>query len=277
MTDLRPGIYPGTSYDVYASWPAVRASTLNACARSMAHGREAEINPADDTDALAFGTALHTALLEPERFRKEYIVTPKFDRRTKAGKSAWTQFEDEYGHLMPIVEDEYDAAEAMIRSVYGCRDAAELLANATARELSFVWSDGETGLLCKGRVDLLTTFEGWTFIVDLKSTRDASQFAFQSQMTKLRYYASLAWYRLGLNVLAPHDRRCALLPVEKTPPYACKPYEVMVDAIENGEIEMRALLRKYAVAREIGLYEAYGHDMGMIDLPHWKHKELEAA
>jgi hypothetical protein len=41
---------------------------------------------------MAFGSAVHCAMLEPDDFYKEYHVMPKLDRRTKVGKS---EFEDQ--------------------------------------------------------------------------------------------------------------------------------------------------------------------------------------
>lgn len=265
---MKSGVYLNIPYETYASWPAVRVSTLNACARSMAHGREAELNPRDDTSALAFGQAIHTALLEPDRFRQEYIVAPSCDRRTKGGRAEWESFIELAAGKTPILAGEFAAAEAMIKSVYGERDCAELLAHGRAREISFVWHDDVTGLLCKGRVDLLTEFAGWTIICDLKSTSNASRYAFQRQMANLGYYRSVAWYRLGLNALVPADRRCVLIAIEKTPPYCAVAYEINDQALAIGEREVRELLVRYASSCESGLWPGYSDgNVVVMDLP----------
>ena len=39
-----------------------------------------------ESSAMALGTAVHCAMLEPEMYYKEFHVMPKIDRRTKAGK-----------------------------------------------------------------------------------------------------------------------------------------------------------------------------------------------
>ena len=47
------------------------------------------------TPALEFGTAFHSMLLEPEEFTKRYckeLKSPKFDRRTKVGKVAYSEW-----------------------------------------------------------------------------------------------------------------------------------------------------------------------------------------
>lgn len=273
---IAPGIYRNIPYDTYAAWPAVRASTLIACARSMAHGRQAELDGGRDTAALSFGTAFHTALLEPDRFRREFAVAPSVDRRTKDGKQAWADFLAANGGKTPITEDDHAIAEAMIRSVYAHRDAAELLSNALAKEVAFVWRDEATGVLCKGRADAITTFAGWTVILDLKSARDASKRAFARDMSTHGYYRAMAWYRRGLAALAPAERRCVLLPVEKTPPYCTATYEIDCRALDKGDEEMTDLLTRYDEARRSNVWPGYPHDTAVIDLPEWVYRQ-EAA
>lgn len=46
----------------------------------------------EETPALLFGTALHTALLEPSKFESEFVVAPECDRRTTNGKAIWMDF-----------------------------------------------------------------------------------------------------------------------------------------------------------------------------------------
>ena len=60
--------------------------------------------PEFNSPALMFGAALHKAVLEPDGFGDEYIVAPKFDRRTKDGKAAYAAFE------MSLAGRTYDTA-----------------------------------------------------------------------------------------------------------------------------------------------------------------------
>ena len=60
--------------------------------KSPAHLREALDHPSPPTPAMAFGTAVHTHVLEPDRFFEEFAVVEKFDRRTKEGKEAAARF-----------------------------------------------------------------------------------------------------------------------------------------------------------------------------------------
>jgi hypothetical protein len=241
----------------------------------MAHGRQAEISPRDDTDELRFGRALHSALLEPDRFDEEFAVAPYTDRRTKAGKNTWTEFSNANSGKTIITADEYECTEKMQRVAYDHPVVSLLLSEAAATELSIVWKDADTELLCKGRIDLLTTFCGWTIIGDIKTTVDASRHAFKRQATAYGYYRAMAWYRRGLNELVPAERRCVLVAIEKTPPFCVVPYELDEMALKIGDAENVELLARYAECKRSGLWPGYSDNIVVMDLPAWKVKGYE--
>ena len=70
LIDVEPGIYPGTPYDQYAKWNALRVSTLRFAAYSSKHLKWAMDGrlEREETDALRLGTAIHMRLLEPDRY-----------------------------------------------------------------------------------------------------------------------------------------------------------------------------------------------------------------
>jgi hypothetical protein len=74
--------------------------------KSPAHLREALIIRMPPTPAMAFGTAVHTHVLEQDRFAEEFAVAEKFDRRTKEGKEAAARFEQENQGKTLITSDD---------------------------------------------------------------------------------------------------------------------------------------------------------------------------
>jgi len=54
--------------------------------KSPAHLRETLDHPPPPTPAMALGSAVHTYVLEPDRFSEEFVVAEKFDRRTIDGR-----------------------------------------------------------------------------------------------------------------------------------------------------------------------------------------------
>lgn len=271
---LTPGIYQGVPYDDYAAWPAVRASTLNKCVKSLAHGRDSEINPRADTKDLAFGTIFHSLILEPDTFDLRYAIKPSLDRRSPAGKESWRIFEAESAGKQVITESDIAIARAMRKGLMRCRDAASLLSGARAKELSLVWRDPETELLCKARIDMVSLLYGRTYIVDLKSAADASKLAFRRQSENLGYYRSLAYYRWGLGELIPAQRRCAIIAVEKSSPYEAAVYELTENVLTHGLEEIRFELRRYAAALESGNWPGYGDDIQDMDLSPYLQRQI---
>ena len=67
----------------------VSKSQLDMVAKNPALLKWVQAAPEDEEkkSALDMGTALHCLLLEPGEFDKRFIVSPKFDRRTKQGKA----------------------------------------------------------------------------------------------------------------------------------------------------------------------------------------------
>ena len=53
----------------------------------------------------AIGSAVHEMILEPQLFNSNYLVAPKFDKRTKEGKEAFARFQIEVrNHLQSLTK-----------------------------------------------------------------------------------------------------------------------------------------------------------------------------
>jgi exodeoxyribonuclease VIII len=267
--DEKVGVFRGLSFAQYCALPGVNHSTLERVRRSPAHARQEALHPKEPTQALALGHAFHVHLLEPHRFPLEYVVGPTINRRTKIGRTAWARFEMENAGRFVLAPGEAALYERMSAAVLEHPVAGELLRSRGAAELAFVWRDPETALLCKGRVDRLAELGGWPFVLDLKSTRDASEKAFSADLARYGYARQIAFYREGLNVLRPTPRRAAIIAVEKEPPFAVAVYELAERALEQGEREFRASLRRYRGCLETGIWPGYSDELGLIDYPSW--------
>jgi exodeoxyribonuclease VIII len=153
------------------------------------------------------------------------------------------------------------------------RDA--IRANAAARELlecpgkgemSFFWRDAETGIWCKGRVDRFCEWMGFSVILDLKTTTDASPGDFKWQVARQHYHVKAAWYLDGLNAVQKAQRRFIWLAVEKDPPYLCALYEPPDEpgafsrpdiSLQRGRSLYRSLLERYASCEKSGVWPGY--------------------
>lgn len=275
MKTPAPGLYTDVSYDDYENWDAVRASTLKHFDRSALHARHEMIHAPKETPALKFGHAFHTAILEPEKFATQYIVSPKVDGRTSRGKQLNAEFEAKRAALGALGITDYESSQmdAMRSAVMAHPLAKLLIEGAGKNEVSGLWVDPETGELCKLRADRLALMYGYSVVIDLKSADDASRPTFSKAIANYRYAEQAAFYLDGLNVLGPCERRFVFIVVEKEEPYGVAVYELAPEGIEAGRRRVRRHLEMYAKAKKSNVWPGYSDGLEPISLPMWALRE----
>lgn len=186
---MKPGIYFDISNEDYHAGDGVSKSQLDMVAKNPALLKWVQAAPEDEEkkSALDMGTALHCLLLEPGEFDKRFIVSPKFDRRTKQGKA------DEEAFLRDVADMGITVLDAeQWRKLELMRDSA--MAHPAARwmleapgycEASMYWNDEETGELCRIRPD--KWLNEHNMIVDVKKVADMDRFA--RHIEEFRYHA----------------------------------------------------------------------------------------
>ena len=269
------GIYNDVPMAVYNSWEAARSSTLKLMTeRSPAHAWREICHPRKPTGALEFGQAIHCAVLEPERFEKDYVARPKIDRRTKAGKTEWAEFEDEHKHKEIINLDEFEGCLQIRAAAARHPTISRIMLGQGANEVSAIYQDRDTGTPCKIRPDRLVMCDGNSFCVDLKSCLSAEPRAFAQACQRFGYASQAAMYLEGLNTLSPlalnaNPRRHIWIAVEKSPPWEMAVYELDERGLEHGHREHKRQLATYATAIETGIWEGYPTDVQPLSLPRW--------
>ena len=271
-----PGLFEHVPYPEYASWPAANGSLLEHFRKSAAHAREEMLHPKAPTKALDFGIAVHSAIFEPDKFADLYAVAPECDRRYKEGKAIWAEFEAEHPRATIIKADDGDAIRGIAQSIAAHPMASQLVAAPGLNEVSIRWTHEFNDVPCKGRLDRLAKFAGWSIVVDLKTTEDASPLGFPRAVASYGYHRKAAFYLDGLNTLAPMVRRFFHIAAEKTPPYAVAVYELGESALIQGRAENRVNLDKYKQAMETGEWPAYSTEIEPLDLPNWAQRMEES-
>lgn len=268
-------LHPGLSRAAYEAIDAANVSMLKHFARTAAHAREAMLHPPEPSAAMELGSHIHVAVLEPARFDSEFVLAPKCDRRTKEGKATWAAFEAENHGKTLLAADDYELVRAIRNAAWEHPTAAALLKGPGHCEVGAVWQHERTGLWCKGLIDRVGQHDGWTWIVDLKTCRDASPRGFARDVANLHYHAQAAYYVNGCNAIAPRPRRFAWIAVEKDAPHAVAVYEPDDPALLAGEARYEKWLDAYAEARESGVWPGYGTDVQSLSLPRWAEVEGE--
>jgi ATP-dependent exoDNAse (exonuclease V) beta subunit len=273
---MEPGLYPGMSREQYDEVEALNQSTIKvAYERSLYHARMKQLEVKTPSDALIEGNALHTLILEPELFDKRYGPMPvteknaKHSIRTKAGLTAWEQYEDTHAGKHPIKATRIEELRAIRDQVLTHPLTSELIANAIHKETSFFWEHPDYGFLCKGQFDLLTEYNGWTWIIDLKSAADASKEGFRRAVASYGYMVQDAFYTDGLNEIAPADRRFGFVAFEKEFPYAIQIHELDPELRFEGRFRIDTVCKQWAEAQETGIYPGYPPGINVLTGPRW--------
>jgi exodeoxyribonuclease VIII len=227
----------------YDALEAINITRLKYLLRSPQHYQHALTHP-KQADVMTVGIATHVAVLEPERFTKEFAI---WSRRSDAGNICprkgqwWDAFQLEHKGQTILTEDQGALAQQIARAVRFDETANKYLAVGDP-EASLEW-EIVGGRPAKGRVDWLTTHEGQPTIVGLKTSRDCRHFQFGSQAAKLGYHLQWAWYHDGFEAITGKKPHMVEVVVESDAPHAVATYIISSDIIEQGREEYQRLLQ----------------------------------
>ncbi|MEX3764437.1 PD-(D/E)XK nuclease-like domain-containing protein [Paraburkholderia phenoliruptrix] len=258
--------------DAYHAGPGISKSHLDAIAeQSPLHYwyeyENPDRPPREETEALCLGSAIHSAILEPDLFTKNYIASPPFNRRTNDGKKMFADFCEENQGKGILLPAEYDMCIATRDAVHRHPVAAGLLRNGRA-EQSFYAYDQETGELIKCRFDFL--HDGGGMAIDLKSANSAAPARFAKDAANFRYDIAPAWYFDVLRQLyGERPKHWVWLVVEKEPPYAVGLYYARVEDIERAHNAARRDFMRIVNCRRANDWPDYAHNIDPLELPAW--------
>ena len=259
----------------YRNHPAISRSELWHILDSPQKFKYLKDHPSHPTPALLLGQVFHKLVLEPNSFADEYVVTPIVDRRTKAGKERWAEFEEESAGKTIITTEMYEQAAAMRSAVEQEPLAVKLLEGS--REVPFFWKDDVTGEECKCRTDCLNRNYSQPIVVDVKSTTDASTEAFTKDAIKYGYDFQTAMYSVGVEASIMEKPLFVFIAVEKTPPYAVNILQADELLLRRGDRLYREALDTYHECKLTGNWYGYlgkNRQINNLALPSWLAREV---
>lgn len=286
-----PGIYPDVPFAEYARWDAWNQSTLKCIGAydsvtghcepapwaSPAHARAHLDGLEETTDSQRVGSDYHALLLEPARFNREYhVLQEKCDRRTTEGKARWARLAETFGEDRILTKERWEQLLGMARAASRNPHIKNLVGAKAEHEVSMVWNDEETGLLCKARLDILITApSGKVYIPDIKSTRCAHWRMFERDAARFAYHVQAAMYHDGYTAAAgkpPDDY--LLIAQETAAPYPAVIYRVRPEELDSGRRHYRAQLQLASECAAKNSWPAYADDR-IVDLvlPAWAHAD----
>lgn len=228
-------------------------------------------NPEPDKAAFALGGAVHTKILEPETFKKRYglwdTLTKKGDKTAPRNGGAWDKWQEDNPKKKSLLKAEFDLVDQIAAAVHNHKDAVSVLTGGR-REETLTWTDPETGMECKGRLDYIRP----DMVADLKTTRDVSAFRFDSDAAKYMYHGQLAFYHDGAIAAKkiPKDARPpCIVAVETSGPFDVAVCDLSYEDLDVGRALYRDLMRKLSECMAADWWPGVCPGTRQLNLPTW--------
>ena len=285
----KPGIYENVPFAEYRSWDAFSQSMVTSTLRSGLHLQTYLTTERKPSDAQRLGSLVDCLVLEPELFDEYFIEQPAtYQTEVSKGRGAdkhaeivtkpWSLRSNTCKEIQaniiasgktPVSTAEIAKSKLMTENVMANKNAAEWV-NQGKKQLSIVWTDDDTGVLCKGRLDIFCE----SFVVDLKTTQDASEQAFPFAISKWGYHVQGAMYSDGMAALTDGTQMpYEFIVVESSEPYAVAVYDLEPDALLAGRSKYKRALAKYAEYKASGQFPGYSSFVEPISIPYWEIKK----
>lgn len=276
--------------DYIADCTHVSASMLKTFRQSPAlyYGRYVSrtIPPKEDTEATLRGTLLHLSQSDPETWQDRFVIAPElapddqpWNRRLKKHRLWLAEFEArcEAEGKSNIKAEERERILAMAAALLADPVAGPLLSAPSVREQTVVWTDADTGLICKCRPDVLV--KSPLCILDIKTAIDPSPEGFNRAIERFGYCHQQEHYRAGVaTTLGGEFPDFLFIAVGSEAPHEVFVHRLDLDWQAIGTEENRYDLRRLADCYALQQWHAEGYGtIQNLSPPFWRLKRFEDA
>jgi len=210
------------------------------------------------------GNLVHKMVLEPDDLKNEFVPESfegcDLNKNSKAYKEAKAAWLETVGDKTVVTADMWQQAKDMTERVNAI--VGNLLRDGEAEKSVFV-KDELYEITRKCRPDYYRS--DFRIIIDLKTTKDGSEYAFSKGIHDYRYHRQAAWYLSTMNMAGYKAEMFLFVVVETTAPYMVSVYELDADSIRRGEENYQELLLKWMEYRKQGAASV----VKKISLPQW--------
>lgn len=287
---IKPGMFRSVPMAEYLAWPAVNNSTIGAAFRwngeiDMARFKAAlDSPPKPPTDSMLFGIFAHCGQLEPLQLLRRYAVMPAFEndegnctqkgertnsKATTYYKAKVTAFAATNNGKQVVEQGEFDRMLAILESVKRNNSARRLFECEGDTEVSIVWEDSDTGILCKARIDKVS--HGMQALPDFKTTADVTKFS--ASIWNYGYHRQQAFYADGYFALTGKVYEPWLVAAESESPHGVCAAPLSRSTIEKGRAQYKSVLSRYQACMESGEWPGTPSP-GEWSLPAWAEDEV---
>ena len=222
-----------------------------------------------------FGRAAHKYVLETYDFYNEFAVAPNCDRRTKEGKAEWLLFQDQNEGKDIITQEQFEQIEEMRKVMLATPFVSKLINGE--HEMSYFWTDEETGLKCKVRPDSIN--HKLKVIVDYKTADNAETQHFMRKAIDLGYDLQAYMYQQGVKANVGEEYLFVFIAQEKKPPYAVNILEADENFMASGKHIFTEMLNLYKECSESGNWYGYlgaDNQINSLGVPKWIEQLVES-
>lgn len=215
--------------------------------------------PKRESPAMALGSAIHAAILEPERFAEVYRVIPDecSDRRTKLYKE-WAAANLNEGTICLSPADAETVRQVAER--VKADEMAKAIFKSGQAETEHFWQSLDVD--CRAKLDWLSG----QVVADIKTCQDATEAAFAKDIAARRYDLQAAHY-LSIGVAS----RFVFIACETASPYRVRCYELCDRDLERAIYDRESLIEEYRRRRDTNDWsEAGENELRTITLPNWR-------
>lgn len=251
------------SDDEYHEIDACSASGLKTILyNSPAYYQHKKANPAEGTTpAKTQGTALHLGLLQPDELESVYLVIPPDVAKSYSDKAYEAA---KLEGKLPLLEKDYRAAMAMVKSVRSLKAADTLLDG----EFEQVCLKEIEGVPCKAKFDIVN--HDRRYIVDPKTCISIAKFEKSFFNPPLGYQMQAAWYS---KVMLDHYD-FVFIAIEKEEPYGCALYKLSDEAMEFGIHQITKAFEIYKECYLSGVWPGHSQKLRTLELPRYLLSEM---
>jgi len=230
-------------------------------------------NPEPPGEDLIAGRYFHAMISDPDSIPHEFGVFDG-DLRSKAAKAEYQDLLDEFdGNVIRTgkMADIDGAYQRLIRSP----EYEYFLSDERAvHELTILWTEPETGVPMKSRLDLFCP--SLATVVDWKTARSAHEELFAKEIANRGYDFQAGMYIQALRQFGMEVNSFVDFAIEKTEPYSYGAYAISIFDCEMSYQAYRHLIKRWdtEIARAT-TGKPYTTGVKLIGLPGWHTNKIE--
>ncbi len=217
------------------------------------------------TPSMILGTLVHSALLEDAT---NYVAC---DSAKTTGKYKDLALENPGKYV--VSSKVANQIDSMVIAVREHPKASQLLNDRGFTEKSMTWTDDDTGLSLKCRLDRITSDVG---IVDIKTSASPSKKEWGYQVKKYGYDLQCAMYSWGVTEAVGQPSRFDFIVIGSAPPYLVRVTHLPQVVVGSSRHRLSVILRELAACKESGVYlvqkdETESTETEMPSSYYWEH------